>query len=116
MRVLVVEDHAALAAQIRAALEGAHFAVDHAPDGEEALFLGETEPYDAVVLDLGLPRLDGLSVLRRWRAAGRAVPVLVLTARGAWSEKVAGLDAGADDYLAKPFAVPSRMWWEMGAA
>ncbi|HYZ34230.1 MAG TPA: response regulator transcription factor [Crenalkalicoccus sp.] len=105
MRVLVAEDHAALAAQLRAALEEAHFAVDHAPDGEEALFLGETEPYDAVVLDLGLPHLDGLTVLRRWRAAGRAMPVLILTARDAWTDKVAGLDAGADDYLAKPFAM-----------
>ena len=105
MRVLVAEDHAALAAQLRAALEEAHFAVDHAPDGEEALFLGGTEPYDAVVLDLGLPHLDGLTVLRRWRAAGRAMPVLILTARDAWTDKVAGLDAGADDYLAKPFAM-----------
>jgi len=105
MRVLVVEDSAALAAQLREALSAAHFAVDHAADGEEALFLGETEPYDAVVLDLGLPRLDGLTVLRRWRAAGRAMPVLILTARDSWTEKVAGLDAGADDYLAKPFAM-----------
>ena len=105
MRVLVVEDHAALAAQVKTALEGANFAVDHAPDGEEALFLGGTEPYDAVVLDLGLPRLDGLSVLRRWRAAGRGMPVLILTARDAWTEKVEGLNAGADDYLAKPFAM-----------
>ena len=105
MRVLVVEDSAALAGQLRAALAAAHLAVDLASDGEEALFLGETEPYDAVVLDLGLPRLDGLSVLRRWRAAGRSMPVLVLTARDAWTDKVAGLDAGADDYLAKPFAM-----------
>ena len=105
MRVLVVEDTAALAAQLRGALEEADFAVDLAPDGEEALFLGETEPYDAVVLDLGLPKLDGLSVLRRWRAGGRAMPVLVLTARGGWAEKVEGLNAGADDYLAKPFAM-----------
>lgn len=103
MRVLVVEDHAPLARQLREALEAAHFTVDEAPDGEEGLFLGETEPYDAVVLDLGLPRIDGLSVLRRWRAAGRAMPVLILTARDTWSEKVAGLNAGADDYLAKPF-------------
>ena len=109
MRALVVEDHHALAAQIRAALEGAHFAVDRASDGEQALFLGATEPYDAVVLDLGLPRLDGLSVLRRWRAAGHAMPVLILTARGAWTEKVAGLDAGADDYLAKPFATAEML-------
>ncbi len=106
MRVLVVEDHATLANQLRAALEEAHFVVDTAPDGEEALFLGETEPYDAVVLDLGLPRLDGLSVLRRWRSAGRAMPVLILTARDAWTEKVAGLNAGADDYLTKPFIMP----------
>ncbi|TDH64263.1 response regulator transcription factor [Dankookia rubra] len=105
MRILVVEDSAALAAQLREALVAAHFAVDLAPDGEEALFLGETEPYDAAVLDLGLPRLDGLTVLRRWRAAGRAMPVLILTARDSWTEKVAGLDAGADDYLAKPFAM-----------
>lgn len=105
MRVLVVEDHAPLARQLREALEAAHFTVDEAPDGEEGLFLGETEPYDAVVLDLGLPRIDGLSVLRRWRAAGRAMPVLILTARDTWSEKVAGLNAGADDYLAKPFVM-----------
>jgi DNA-binding response OmpR family regulator len=104
MRLLVVEDNAALAAQLRAALTEAGFVVDAAADGEEALFLGETEPYDAAVLDLGLPRLDGLSVLRRWRAAGRRLPVLVLTARDSWSEKVEGLNAGADDYLAKPFA------------
>jgi two-component system OmpR family response regulator len=105
MRVLVVEDNAVLATQLRGALSAAHFVVDHAPDGEEALFLGETEPYDAVVLDLGLPRLNGLSVVRHWRAAGHAMPVLILTARDAWTEKVAGLDAGADDYLAKPFAM-----------
>ena len=105
MRVLVVEDNAALAEQLRAALVGAGFAVDAAPDGEEGLFLGDTEPYDAVVLDLGLPVLDGLSVLRHWRAAGRGMPVLILTARGSWTEKVEGLNAGADDYLAKPFAM-----------
>lgn len=103
MRLLVVEDHPTLAAQLRAALEEAHFAVDVAPDGEEGHFLGDTEPYDAVVLDLGLPVLDGMTVLRRWRAAGRAMPVLILTARDGWTEKVAGLNAGADDYLAKPF-------------
>jgi len=105
MRVLVVEDNAALAAQLCAALGGSGFAVDSAADGEEGLFLGETESYDAVVLDLGLPRLDGLSVLRRWRAAERAMPVLILTARGSWTEKVEGLNAGADDYLGKPFAM-----------
>lgn len=105
MRILVVEDHAALAGQVAAALEAANYAVDRAADGEEGLFLGETEPYDAVVLDLGLPRLDGLSLLRRWRAAGRTMPVLILTARDAWTDKVEGLNAGADDYLAKPFAM-----------
>jgi two-component system OmpR family response regulator len=105
MRVLVVEDHAALARQVTEALVEAGFVADHAADGEEGLFLGETEPYDAVVLDLGLPRLDGLSVLRRWRAAGHDMPVLILTARDGWSEKVAGLNAGADDYLAKPFVM-----------
>jgi two-component system, OmpR family, response regulator len=105
MRLLVVEDNAALAAQLRAALADAGFAVDAAADGEEALFLGQTELCDAVVLDLGLPRLDGLSVLRRWRAGGHTMPVLILTARGSWTEKVEGLNAGADDYLAKPFAM-----------
>ncbi|MCC7272274.1 MAG: response regulator transcription factor [Alphaproteobacteria bacterium] len=105
MRVLVVEDQAALARQLRLALEEARFAVDVAADGEEGLYLGEVEPYDAVVLDLGLPRLDGLSVLRRWRGAGRTMPVIILTARDAWTDKVAGLNAGADDYLAKPFVM-----------
>ncbi|MCX8133792.1 MAG: response regulator transcription factor [Roseococcus sp.] len=105
MRLLVVEDHAQLSAQLRQGLAEAGFVVDVATDGEEGAHLGETEPYDAVVLDLGLPRLDGLSVLRRWRAGGRNMPVLILTARDAWSEKVEGLNAGADDYLAKPFAM-----------
>ena len=105
MRLLVVEDTTALANQLRQGLGEAGFAVDAALDGEEALHLGDTEPYDAVVLDLGLPRMDGLTVLRRWRAAGRAMPVLILTARDSWSEKVEGLNAGADDYLAKPFAM-----------
>jgi two-component system OmpR family response regulator len=105
MRLLVVEDTRDLAAQLRRALQESGFAVDLAADGEEGLHLGETEPYDAVVLDLGLPRLDGLTVLRRWRQAGRTMPVLILTARDSWSEKVEGLNAGADDYLAKPFAM-----------
>jgi two-component system OmpR family response regulator len=105
MRVLVAEDSMALANQLRGTLADAGFVVDHASEGEEALFLGETEPYDAVVLDLGLPRLDGLTVLRRWRATGQTLPVLILTARDAWTEKVEGLNAGADDYLAKPFAM-----------
>jgi two-component system OmpR family response regulator len=103
MRVLVVEDDPDLGQQLVACLEGESYAVDWARDGEEGEFLGATEPYDAVVLDLGLPRLDGLSVLRSWRAAERAMPVLILTARGQWHEKVQGIDAGADDYLAKPF-------------
>ncbi len=103
MRVLVVEDEPNLLRQLKAALEGAGYAVDTAADGEDAQYLGGTENYDAVVLDLGLPEIDGLTVLDRWRKDGRAMPVLVLTARDSWSDKVAGLDAGADDYLAKPF-------------
>ncbi len=103
MRILLVEDDPDISRQLKAALADAGYAVDHAPDGEEAQFLGETEPYDAVVLDLGLPKLDGVSVLERWRRGGMSRPVLILTARAAWSEKVAGFDAGADDYLAKPF-------------
>jgi len=105
MRVLLVEDSRPLAAQIRDALVDSGFAVDVAGDGEEGHFLGDTEPYDAVVLDLGLPKLDGLSVLRRWRADRRGMPVLILTARDGWTDKVDGLNAGADDYLAKPFAM-----------
>ncbi len=103
MRLLVVEDDANLARQLTERLSAEGYAVDRAGDGEEGQFLGETEPYDAVVLDLGLPKVDGLSVLRAWRAAGVATPVIILTARGTWSEKVQGIDAGADDYLAKPF-------------
>jgi two-component system OmpR family response regulator len=103
MRILLAEDDTDLARQLKGALTDAGYAVDHAPDGEEAQFLGETEPYDAVVLDLGLPKVDGATVLARWRKAQVTTPVLILTARGAWSDKVAGFDAGADDYLAKPF-------------
>lgn len=103
MRVLVVEDEPNLLRQLKAALENAGYAVDTAADGEDAQYLGSTENYDAVVLDLGLPEIDGLTVLDRWRKDGRTMPVLVLTARDSWSDKVAGLDAGADDYLAKPF-------------
>ena len=103
MRVLVVEDEARLAAQLTSALGEAGYAVDHAADGARGEFLGATESYDAVVLDLGLPGVDGLTVLRHWRDAGRAMPVLVLTARGSWHEKVQGIDGGADDYVAKPF-------------
>jgi len=103
MRVLVVEDEPTLAKQLRTALEGAGYAVDSAADGEDGHYMGSTENYDAVILDLGLPEVDGLTVLDRWRKEGRVTPVLVLTARDSWSDKVAGLDAGADDYLAKPF-------------
>ena len=103
MRVLVIEDEAVLSRQIAAALGGAGYAVDSAEDGERGDFLATTERYDAVVLDLGLPKIDGLTLLRRWREAGLTVPVLVLTARGSWSEKVQGIDGGADDYMAKPF-------------
>ena len=103
MRVLVVEDEPTLAKQLRTTLEGAGYAVDSAADGEDGHYLGSTENYDAVILDLGLPEVDGLTVLDRWRKEGRVTPVLVLTARDSWSDKVAGLDAGADDYLAKPF-------------
>lgn len=103
MRILLVEDDPTLRAQLRAGLQEAGYAVDEADNGRDAHFLGDTESFDAVVLDLGLPVLDGLSVLKRWRSAGRVVPVLILTARDNWSEKVAGIDAGADDYLTKPF-------------
>ena len=103
MRVLVVEDDHDLSRQLGTALREAGYAVDTAFDGEEGHFLGDTEPYDAVVLDIGLPRLDGISVLERWRRDGRTMPVLLLTARDRWSDKVAGIDAGADDYVAKPF-------------
>jgi two-component system OmpR family response regulator len=103
MRLLVVEDDAALAQQLTEALRGADYAVDAAADGEDGWFLGDTEPYDAVILDLGLPKIDGVTVLKRWRQAGKTMPVLVLTARDSWHDKVQGLDAGADDYLAKPF-------------
>ena len=103
MRILVVEDDTNLSRQIKDALTEADYAVDVAFDGEEGHYLGDTEPYDAVVLDIGLPQMDGLSVLEEWRRAGRAMPVLLLTARDRWSDKVQGIDAGADDYLAKPF-------------
>ena len=103
MRILLVEDEPQLRSLLNAGLTAAGYAVDEADNGRDAHFLGDTEAFDAVVLDLGLPMLDGLSVLKRWRDAGRKVPVLILTARDNWSEKVAGIDAGADDYLTKPF-------------
>ena len=103
MRVLVVEDEPELARQLADALAETGYVVDIAYDGEEALHLGDTEPYDAVILDLGLPVIDGITVLERWRRAGRTMPVLILTARDEWREKVTGFDAGADDYVTKPY-------------
>ena len=103
MRLLVVEDDKDLNRQLVAALQQAGYVVDMAFDGEEGHFLGESEPYDAVVLDLGLPKIDGLTVLERWRKDGKTMPVLILTARDRWGDKVKGFDAGADDYVAKPF-------------
>ncbi len=105
MRLLVVEDDKDLNRQIVTALEQAGYAVDRAFDGEDGGFLGESEPYDAVVLDLGLPMVDGVTVLQQWRRAGKTMPVLILTARDRWSDKVAAFDAGADDYVVKPFHV-----------
>ncbi|WP_062011372.1 response regulator transcription factor [Aureimonas sp. AU4] len=105
MRVLVVEDDAALSAEIVAALRAENFAVDHAADGEDGWHLGDTEGYDAAVLDLGLPTLSGIEVLQAWRSAGRTLPVLILTARDGWGDKVQGFKAGADDYLVKPFRI-----------
>lgn len=104
MRALLVEDDPDLADDVARALGAAGFVVDRCGDGEEAWYQGDVEDYAVAILDLGLPRLDGLSVLRRWRAASRSMPVLILTARGDWTEKVEGIDAGADDYMAKPFA------------
>ena len=105
MRLLVVEDDKDLNRQIVSALEQAGYAVDRAFDGEDGGYLGETEPYDAIVLDLGLPMVDGVTVLQQWRRAGKTMPVLILTARDRWSDKVAAFDAGADDYVVKPFHV-----------
>ena len=103
MRLLVVEDEPAIAEDIAASLGRAGYVVDMVHDGEAAWFQAETEEYDAIVLDLGLPRLDGITVLKRLRAAGVVTPVLILTARASWTARVAGIDAGADDYLGKPF-------------
>jgi len=103
MRILLVEDDTDLQRLLKKALGDAGYVVDTASDGEEGHFLGDTEPYDAVILDLGLPKMDGVRVLQKWRKDGRMMPVLILTARDRWSDKVAGFDAGADDYLAKPF-------------
>lgn len=103
MRCLVVEDDPDIQADLKRAIEASGFVVDVVSDGEAAWYAGDVEDYAIAVLDLGLPKLDGLSTLRRWRAAGRAFPVLIVSARGAWTEKVEGIEAGADDYLAKPF-------------
>ena len=103
MRVLLVEDEPRIAKDVATTLETAGYVVEWSRDGEEAWFLGDTENYDLIILDLGLPKMDGLAVLKRWRSGGCATPVLVLTARGTWAERVEGIDAGADDYLPKPF-------------
>jgi two-component system OmpR family response regulator len=105
MRILIVEDEASLAKQLASSIAEGGYAVDHAADGEQADFLALTEQYDVIILDLGLPKIDGLTLLRNWRDAGLATPVLVLTARGSWHEKVRGIDSGADDYLSKPFRI-----------
>ncbi len=105
MRVLIVEDDARIAEDVRDAIQAAGFVADVVNDGEEAWFTGGTEPYDAVILDLGLPGIDGLTILKRWRSEGHTFPVLILTARSAWQERVDGIDAGADDYLVKPFQI-----------
>ncbi len=103
MRLLVVEDDETLCRQLKEALEDSGYVVDTAHDGEEGHFLGDTEPYDAVILDLGLPEMDGVTVLEKWRRNSRNFPVLILTARERWSDKVEGFDAGADEYVTKPF-------------
>jgi two-component system OmpR family response regulator len=109
MRILIAEDDVELAVQLKQAFSRNGHAIDLALDGEEAKFLGETEPYDLIVLDLGLPKLDGVSVLKAWRALGINIPILILTARDVWAERVDGLDAGADDYVTKPFHLPELM-------
>jgi DNA-binding response OmpR family regulator len=103
MRILLIEDDTRIRQNVTTALETSGYVVDSESDGEEAWFLGDTESYAAAILDLGLPGMDGLTILKRWRASGRNFPVLVLTARGAWTERVEGIDSGADDYLPKPF-------------
>lgn len=105
MRILLVEDETKIAHDIQKTLTAAGYLVEIVADGEEAWFLGDTEDYDAAILDLGLPSMDGISVLKKWRAADRRFPVLILTARGSWTERVEGMDAGADDYLPKPFQI-----------
>ena len=103
MRILIVEDEPTLAAQLAEGIKSVGYVVDVADNGIDGHFMGDTEPYDAIVLDIGLPQMDGITVLKKWRASGHTLPVLILTARDTWREKVAGIDAGADDYLTKPF-------------
>jgi DNA-binding response OmpR family regulator len=103
MRILIVEDESRIARSLAEAIKAAGYVAETVGDGEEAWFRGGTESYAAIILDLGLPRMDGLTILKRWRQEGVTTPVLVLTARGAWTERVDGIDAGADDYLSKPF-------------
>lgn len=105
MKLLLVEDDKKIRDLVRTGLEAAGYLIETESDGEEAWFRGDTEDYAAVILDLGLPKMDGLAILKKWRAAGRAFPILVLTARGSWTERVEGIDAGADDYLPKPFEI-----------
>ncbi|MCJ9428853.1 response regulator transcription factor [Kordiimonas marina] len=109
MKVLLVEDDDRIASEVEHALVEAGYLVDRTADGQEAWFKGDVEDYDAVILDLGLPSMDGLAVLKHWRANDRTCPVLILTARGSWAERVDGIDAGADDYLPKPFQMPELM-------
>ncbi|MDE3079098.1 MAG: response regulator transcription factor [Paracoccaceae bacterium] len=109
MRILIGEDEEALCTQMRTALETEGHAVDVTHRGEETLFMGQSEPYDLVILDLGLPEIDGLTILKRWRRDGVDVPVLIVTARSGWSERIDGLDAGADDYVTKPFHMPELL-------
>ncbi|ACB26946.1 two-component system OmpR family response regulator [Methylobacterium sp. PvP062] len=109
MRLLVVEDDKDINRQVVAALEEAGYVADKAYDGEEGGYLGESEPYDAIILDMGLPKADGVTVLQKWRRAGVKTPVIILTARDRWSDKVDGFDAGADDYVTKPFHMEELM-------
>ena len=109
MRILIAEDEARIAADIAGAVNAAGYVAEVLSDGEEAWFRGSTETYAAIILDLGLPKLDGITVLKRWRQEGLTTPVLVLTARGAWTDRVDGIDAGADDYLPKPFRMEELM-------
>ena len=109
MKVLLVEDDNRIARDVEHALSDSGYVIDRAVDGEDAWFKGDVEEYDAVILDLGLPSMDGISVLKRWRENGRQFPILILTARGTWAERVEGIDAGADDYLPKPFQMPELL-------